>query len=117
MLDFISAILAALRVFFRGRRDSALEILALRQQLAYSNEKINEQRERLFEPVSPWPRTRRSRGRYSHQNSDASLPSRKWAVSITVTSGAQPENGGVAIVRAEEMCHYGRSLPGEAHRH
>jgi hypothetical protein len=34
VLDFISAILAALRVFFRGRRDSALEILALRQQLA-----------------------------------------------------------------------------------
>jgi hypothetical protein len=34
VLDFISAILAALRVFFRGRRDSALEILALRPQLA-----------------------------------------------------------------------------------
>ena len=34
MLEFISAILAALRASFRGRRDSALEILALRQQLA-----------------------------------------------------------------------------------
>jgi putative transposase len=34
VLEFISAILAALRVFFRGRGDSALEILALRQQLA-----------------------------------------------------------------------------------
>jgi hypothetical protein len=34
VLDFISAILAALRVFFRGRRDGALEILALRRQLA-----------------------------------------------------------------------------------
>jgi putative transposase len=34
VLDFISAILVALRVFFRGRRDSALEILALRQQVA-----------------------------------------------------------------------------------
>ena len=34
MLNFISAILAVLRVFFRGRRDIALEILALRQQLA-----------------------------------------------------------------------------------
>ena len=34
MLDFILAIAAALRVFFRSRADLALEILALRQQLA-----------------------------------------------------------------------------------
>ena len=34
MLDFILAILAALRVFFRSRLDTSLEILALRQQVA-----------------------------------------------------------------------------------
>jgi hypothetical protein len=34
VLEFISSILAALRASFRGRGDSALEILALRQQLA-----------------------------------------------------------------------------------
>ena len=34
MLEFILTPLAALRVFFRSRRDTALEILALRQQLA-----------------------------------------------------------------------------------
>jgi hypothetical protein len=34
VVEFISAILAALRGSFRGRRDSALEIPALRQQLA-----------------------------------------------------------------------------------
>jgi len=32
------------------------------------------------------------------------------AVSITVTIGAQPENGGAMIVRAEEMRRYGRFL-------
>ena len=34
MLTFILIPLAALRVFFRGRADNAVEILALRQQLA-----------------------------------------------------------------------------------
>ncbi len=34
MLEFILALLAALRVFFRSRGDAALEILALRQQVA-----------------------------------------------------------------------------------
>jgi transposase InsO family protein len=34
VLDFILAILAALRVFFRSRLDTSLEILALRQQVA-----------------------------------------------------------------------------------
>ena len=33
MLQFIRALLAAVRVFFRSRNDTALEILALRQQL------------------------------------------------------------------------------------
>jgi hypothetical protein len=34
MLDFISAILAAIAAFFRSRVDTAVEILALRQQVA-----------------------------------------------------------------------------------
>ena len=34
MVEFILALLAALRVFFRSRGDTALEILALRQQVA-----------------------------------------------------------------------------------
>ena len=33
MPEFILSILAVIRVFFRSRRDTALEILALRQQL------------------------------------------------------------------------------------
>jgi hypothetical protein len=34
VLAFIFSLLAAVRVFFRSRRDTALEILALRQQVA-----------------------------------------------------------------------------------
>jgi hypothetical protein len=34
MADFILALLAALRVFFRSRGNTALEVLALRQQVA-----------------------------------------------------------------------------------
>src|SRR6266849_2718343 len=34
MLDFLLAVLAAVRVFVRSRRDTALEVLALRQQVA-----------------------------------------------------------------------------------
>jgi putative transposase len=34
MADLILALLAALRVFFRSRSDTALEVLALRQQVA-----------------------------------------------------------------------------------
>src|SRR5260370_37331148 len=34
MLDFLFAVLAALRVFVRSRSDIALEVLALRQQVA-----------------------------------------------------------------------------------
>ena len=34
MLELISAIQAAVQVYFRSRRDAAIEILALRQQLA-----------------------------------------------------------------------------------
>ena len=34
MLEFIFALLAAVRVFFRSRQDAAIEILALRQQVA-----------------------------------------------------------------------------------
>ena len=34
MLELISAVLATVQVFFRSRRDAAIEILALRQQLA-----------------------------------------------------------------------------------
>ncbi len=42
-----------------------------------------------------------SRGRCSRQNSDESWLSRKWAASITVTSGAQPENGGLLLFARE----------------
>ena len=38
MLELISAIQAAGQVFFRRRRDAAIEILALRQQLAVQKE-------------------------------------------------------------------------------
>ena len=34
MLDLITAFLAAIRVFFRSRVDTSLEVLALRQQVA-----------------------------------------------------------------------------------
>ena len=34
MLDFILTLLATIRVFFRSRGDTALEVLALRQQVA-----------------------------------------------------------------------------------
>ena len=34
MLDLIPAFLAAIRVFFRSRLDTSLEVLALRQQVA-----------------------------------------------------------------------------------
>jgi hypothetical protein len=34
MAEFVLALLVALRVFFRTRRDTALEILALRRQVA-----------------------------------------------------------------------------------
>jgi putative transposase len=34
VLELILALLCAVRVFFRNRRDTALEILALRQQVA-----------------------------------------------------------------------------------
>ena len=34
VLDFIFSLLAVLRVFFRSRSDTALEVLALRQQVA-----------------------------------------------------------------------------------
>src|ERR1700688_5246067 len=34
MLDFVLAVLAAVRVFVRSRSDTALEVLALRQQVA-----------------------------------------------------------------------------------
>ena len=34
MLDFISAVIAAIAAFFRSRIDTAVEILALHQQVA-----------------------------------------------------------------------------------
>ena len=34
MIEFILSVLAVIRVFFRSRGDTALEILALRQQVA-----------------------------------------------------------------------------------
>jgi hypothetical protein len=34
MVDLIAAFLAAIRVFFRSRADTSLEVLALRQQVA-----------------------------------------------------------------------------------
>jgi hypothetical protein len=37
VFELILALLAALRVFFRNRSDTALEILALRQQVAVLN--------------------------------------------------------------------------------
>ncbi len=39
MVEFVLALLAALRVFFRSRGDTALEILALRQQVAVLKQK------------------------------------------------------------------------------
>jgi hypothetical protein len=37
MLEFILALLTAVRVFFHSRNDTALEIVALRQQLIFSS--------------------------------------------------------------------------------
>ena len=52
-----------------------------------------------------YPRTRRSRAQYSHRSKDESWLSGKWAVSITATTGAQPEHvGGPAIGRGRVRC-------------
>ncbi|MDR3698182.1 MAG: hypothetical protein P4L56_01025 [Candidatus Sulfopaludibacter sp.] len=47
MPQFIPSILAVIRVFFRSRSDTALEILVLRQQVAVLK------RRRLLLPVAP----------------------------------------------------------------
>ena len=51
MLELISAILAAVQVFFRSRRDAAIEILALRQQLAVFKRKHPRPK---LSPVDRW---------------------------------------------------------------
>jgi putative transposase len=62
MLDLIAAVLAALRVFFRSRLDTALEVLALRQQVAVLKRKRPRPSldclDRLFRTTlrSLWPR-------------------------------------------------------------
>jgi putative transposase len=50
MLDLISAFLVAIRVFFRSRLDTSLEILALRQQVAVLK------RKRPRPPLTPFDR-------------------------------------------------------------
>src|SRR5262249_5615705 len=40
MLESVLALLAAIRVFFRSRSDTALEVLALRQQVAVLKRKL-----------------------------------------------------------------------------
>jgi putative transposase len=50
VLRFILALLAAILVFFRSRHDTALEILALRQQVAVLK------RKRPRPPLNPWDR-------------------------------------------------------------
>ena len=50
MFRFILALLAALRVFFRSRHDTALEMLALRQQVAVLK------RKRPRPGLNPWDR-------------------------------------------------------------
>ena len=47
---FVLAFLAAVRVFFRSRHDSALEVLALRQQVAVLKQKRPRPR------LNPWDR-------------------------------------------------------------
>ena len=43
MLDLLLALLAAGRVFFRSRTDTALEVFALRQQVAVLKRSIHDQ--------------------------------------------------------------------------
>ena len=50
VMDLILSLVAAVRVFFRGRTDTALEVLALRQQLAVL------QRKRPRAPLNSWDR-------------------------------------------------------------
>jgi hypothetical protein len=74
--EFILSILAVIRVFVRSRSDTALEVLALRQQIAVLKRKrprptLNS-RDRLFWTGSPpllvslerCPRYRQARNRY-----------------------------------------------------
>jgi hypothetical protein len=62
MVEFILALLGALRVFFRSRYDTAIEILALRQQVAVLKRKRPRPKlntfDRLFWTtlIRVWPR-------------------------------------------------------------
>ena len=58
VLTFILALLAAARVFFRSRQDTALEILALRQQVAVLKRKRPRPRLNLLDRVF-WTTLRR----------------------------------------------------------
>ena len=51
MIEFILALLAAFQVFFRSRRDLALEILALRQQVAVLKRKYPKPRLRVRDRI------------------------------------------------------------------
>ena len=64
VLDFILSFIAAIRIFFRGRSDTALEVLALRQQVAVLKRKCPRpplnSLDRLF-----WTTLRRSWSRWT----------------------------------------------------
>jgi hypothetical protein len=49
VLEFIVALLAAVRVLFRSRRDTAIEILALRRQVAVLKRKLPRPKLNTFE--------------------------------------------------------------------
>ena len=56
MFEFILALLASVRVFFRSRSETALEILALRQQMVLKRKRPHprlSQFDRLFWIISP----------------------------------------------------------------
>ena len=63
MIAFILALLAACRVFFRSRQDLALEILALRQQVAVLKRKHPKPRLRVHDRIF-WILLRRFRSQW-----------------------------------------------------
>src|SRR5262245_48102929 len=79
MHELVLSILSAMRVFFQDRADVALEVLALRQQLAVLKRKrprppLNVLDRTVF--TIPWERTRRIEGlwRRSQQRMQSSIP-------------------------------------------
>jgi hypothetical protein len=111
--QLVLSLLAALRVFFRSRRDTAIEVLALRQQVAVLKRKrlrpeLNSW-DRLFWTVlrSLWPRWRDvlvivkpetvvawSPCRFSPLLAVAFPPARRSAEASRGGSTAHPTNGG-----------------------